>query len=127
MAPCSLTSITNQSFVNFSGARDVILANNELNDRQRGMLESTMPPLNHSDGGTKGTLIELGRKGLQWIHTTLASASKQNSPRFPILDKKERWMKFPKGVIIGCKFMNGNEILVSLRHMKNIFRTMSRS
>jgi hypothetical protein len=78
-----------------------------------------MPPIKRHLDQTKNLFVS---KKLERIETSLNPVVVQNLPQLPILNQKMPTVKFKENVIIMGKVMNGNEILVCSRDVKNIFQ-----
>jgi hypothetical protein len=83
------------------------------------MTQLKMPPIKRHLDQTKNLFVS---KKLERIETSLNPVVVQNLPQLPILNQKMPTVKFKENVIIMGKVMNGNEILVCSRDVKNIFQ-----
>ena len=55
------------------------------------------------------------RGGGERIEIARTIASREQSPRIEILNRKTKWVKFKRDIIIRNKFSNGDEIFDNMR------------
>jgi hypothetical protein len=76
-----------------------------------------MPSIEGHPDGAKELLL-----GWEWIKAALTWAAQQHLPRFLVLDQEKIWVKLNKSIIVKGETMNGNDIFVCSRNMKNIIK-----